>query len=99
MNECRHAGHSIESSWRVLTSRACQIAARQCRAWDSAHHVVADRTVSDAMVLDSAWTIDAPGPFAGVRRLTPDGSYSCRDITALIKRTIPHASAGQWIAP
>jgi len=55
-------------------------------------------TVSDAIVMDvvrdAAWTIDAQGPMAGVRRLTPEGLYGRRKMTALIKRRIPHASPG-----
>ena len=43
---------------------------------------------------DAAWTIDEHGPMAGVRRLTPDGLYGRRKMTALIQRRIPHASPG-----
>ena len=62
----------------------------------SAHQVVADRTVSDAIVLDAvrdpAWTVD--DGHGRVRRLTPEGLYGRRKMTALIKRRIPHASPG-----
>ncbi len=98
IDECRQAGHAVESVCRVLTSQGCQIAARTYRAWASARQVVADRTVSDAIVLDAvrdaAWTVDEFGPVAGVRRLTPEGLYGRRKMTALIKRRIPHASPG-----
>ncbi len=98
IDECVHAGHAVESVCRVLTSQGCQIAARCYRAWASAHQVVADRTVSDAIVLDAvrdaAWTVDDFGPVAGVRRLTPEGLYGRRKMTALIKRRIPQASPG-----
>ena len=60
--------------------------------------MVADRTVSDAIMLDverdAAWTVDAPGPIAGMRRLTPEGLYGRRKMNALIKRRIPQASPG-----
>jgi hypothetical protein len=78
IDECRHAGHAVESICRVLSEQGCQIAARTYRSWASSGQRVADRTVSDAIVedavRDAAWTIDEHGPMAGVRRLTPKGS-------------------------
>ncbi len=83
---------------RVLSFQGCQIAARTYRAWARANQHVADRTVSDAIVedavRDAAWTIDEHGPMAGVRRLTPEGLYGRRKMTALIKRSMPSASPG-----
>ena len=79
IDECRQAGHAVELVCRVLTSQGYQIAARTYGAWASAHQVVADRTVSDAIVLDAVrdavWTVDEFGPLAGVRRLTPERLY------------------------
>lgn len=98
IDECRHAGHAVESICRVLTSQGCQIAARTYRSWASSSQVVAHRTISDAIVedavRDAAWTIDEHGPMAGVRRLTPEGLYGRRKMTALIKRSMPGASPG-----
>ena len=79
IDECRHAGHAVESVCRVLSEQGCQIAARTYRAWASSSQVVAGRTVSDATVMnavrDAAWTTDRDGPMAGIRRLTPEGLY------------------------
>jgi len=101
IDECRHAGHAVESICRVLTSQGCQIAARTDRAWASSGQVIADRTISDAMVLDgvrdAAWTIDEHGPMAWVRQLTPEGLYGRRKRTAFIQRTMPSAFRGRWI--
>jgi hypothetical protein len=33
IDECRQAGHAVESICRVLTEQGCQIAARTYRAW------------------------------------------------------------------
>lgn len=83
---------------RVLSEQGCQIAARTYRAWASTGQHVADRTVSDAIVMNAvrqaAWTVDADGPLAGVRRLTPEGLYGRRKMTALIQRILPAASPG-----
>lgn len=77
IDECREAGHAIESVCRVLSEQGCQIAARTYRAWASPIQHVAPRTVTDAIVMDAvrdaAWTVDTDGPLAGVRRLTPEG--------------------------
>ena len=98
IDECREAGHAVESICRVLTEQGCQIAARTYRAWSSPGRLVASRTVTDAMVMDIirdfAWTVDVEGPLAGVRRLTPEGLYGRRKMTALIKRSLPAASPG-----
>lgn len=98
IDECRQAGHAVESICRVLSEQGCQVAARTYRAWASAGQRVADRTASDAIVMnmvrDAAWTVDADGPMAGVRRLTAEGLYGRRKMTALIQRTVPDASPG-----
>lgn len=83
---------------RVLREQGCQIAARTYRAWASPSHRVAARTITDAMVIDAvrdlAWTVDADGPLAGVRRLTPEGLYGRRKMTRLVRRRMPGASRG-----
>lgn len=98
IDECRRDGFAVESVCRVLSEQGCQIAARTYRAWAGAGQRVADRTVSDAVVMDAvreaAWTVDEHGPMAGVRRLTPEGLYGRRKMTALIQRRMPQASPG-----
>jgi transposase InsO family protein len=98
IDECRQAGHAVESVCGVLREQGCQIAARTYRAWASIGQPVADRTVSDAIVMnavrEAAWTVDHDGPMAGIRRLTPEGLYGRRKMTALIQRTHPGASPG-----
>ena len=98
IEECRHVGHAVESICRVLSEQGCQIAARTYRAWASSDQHVADRTVSDAVVMhavrEAAWTVDRDGSMAGVRRLTPEGLYGRWKMTALIQRSLPEASPG-----
>ncbi len=45
-------------------------------------------------VRDLAWTVDAEGERAGVRRLTPEGLYGRRKMTKLVQRNLPEASPG-----
>jgi putative transposase len=92
----RAEGHTVESICRVLSEQGCQIAARTYRAWKRAHVVVADRTVTDAMVVDAvrdlAWTRDER---TGLGKLTPEGLYGRRKMTSLVRRRrLPDASAG-----
>lgn len=98
IDECREAGHAVESVCRVLCEQGCQIAARTYRAWASSTALVAPRSISDAQVMnlvrDLAWTVEEHGPLAGVRRLTPEGLYGRRKMTALVHRTLPEASPG-----
>ena len=72
MRSSRSAG-----SCQSRAARSPHGPAERKRALPSSSQVVADRTVSDAIVKsvvrDAAWTIDEHGPMAGVRRLTPGG--------------------------
>ncbi len=92
----RAEGHAVESICRVLREQGCQIAARTYRAWRRG--AVAARTVTDAQVADAvreaAWTtVEVAG--RQLRKLTPEGLYGRRKMTALIRRTtIPGASRG-----
>jgi len=93
----RAEGHAVESICRVLREQGCQVAARTYRAWR--HGIVAARTVADARLVDAvreaAWTtvVDARG--VRRRKLTPEGLYGRRKMTALIRRTtVPNASRG-----
>jgi transposase InsO family protein len=94
IDELRAQGHAVESVCRVLREQDCQIAARTYREWARAGRPVASRTLTDAMVTDHvrdlAWTVDQDG----VRRMTPEGLYGRRKMTALVQRTRPGASPG-----
>jgi putative transposase len=90
----RTEGHAVESICRVLREQGCQIAARTYRHWTQAGQAIADRTISDAVVEDRVrelvWALDADG----CRRLTPEGLYGRRKMTALVQRSMPAASPG-----
>ena len=92
----RAEGYAVESVCRVLREQGCQVAARTYRSWRSPERRVAARTISDARVVDVvralAWSPDAA---TGRLRLTPEGLYGRRKMTALVRRTqLPDASAG-----
>jgi len=91
----RAKGHAVESVCRVLREQGCQVAARTYRSWAQTNRAVAARIVSDARVVDAvrtlAWTTD---PHGG-RKLTPEGLYGWRKMTALLRRTtMPEVSPG-----
>ena len=82
---------------RVLREQGIKIAARTYRAWKRSR--VAARTVTDARVVDAvrdaAWAdvVDAAGVVR--RKMTPEGLYGRKKMTALVRRTaIPDASRG-----
>ncbi len=88
-------GHAVESICRVLREQGCQVAARTYRSWKQPGRVVAARTITDAQVVDAvrdiAWTTKADGR----RKLSPEGLYGRRKMTAYLRRTtMPEASAG-----
>jgi len=84
IDSMRSQGHAVESVCRILREQGCQVAARTYRAWRRA--TPARRTVSDAQVMDAvrdvAWITDAHGR----RRLTPEGLYGRRKMTAYVRR-------------
>ena len=89
----RSQGHAVESVCRVLREQGCQVAARTYRAWRCARP--AARTISDAHVVDvvrdTAWCPGADGR----RKLTAEGLYGRRKMTAYLRRTtLPQVSAG-----
>lgn len=94
IDSMRSEGHAVESVCRVLRQQGCQVAARTYREWKRPSRPVAARTVSDAAVVDVvrdlAWTT---GP-DGRRRMTPEGLYGRRKMTAAVRRRLPEASAG-----
>jgi putative transposase len=93
-DELRADGFAVESICRVLREQGCQVAARTYRSWREPSRPVCDRTMSDALVIDAvrdiAWTVDPEGR----RRLTPEGLYGRRKMTALVRRRMPKASRG-----
>ena len=95
----RAEGHAVESICRVLREQGCQIAARTYRSWKAATRVVAARTITDAHVVDAvrdiAWATKSTADGVLVRKLTPEGLYGRRKMTAYLRRTtMPEASAG-----
>ena len=92
----RAEGYAVESVCRVLREQGCQIAARTYRAWKNGHLHLAARTITDAEVVDVvrdlAWARCAR---TGQFKLTPEGLYGRRKMTALVRRQrLPQASAG-----
>jgi histone H3/H4 len=71
----RAQGHAVESICRVLREQGCQIAARTYRSWKHAGRVIAERTVTDAHVVDAvrdiAWTTKVNNDGVLVRKLGP----------------------------
>jgi putative transposase len=95
----RSQGHAVESVCRVLREQGCQIAARTYRSWHRVGRVVAARTVTDALVVDAvrdiAWTTKVDSNGVLVRKLSPEGLYGRRKMTAYLRRTaMPGASFG-----
>ncbi len=94
IEEMRADGFAVESICRVLREQGCQVAARTYRSWREPSRPVCDRAISDALVIDAvrdlAWTVDPEGR----RRLTPEGLYGRRKMTALVRRRMPQASPG-----
>ena len=87
----RAKGCAVESICRVLREQGCQIAARTYRSWKQPHRQLASRVMTDAAVIDAirSAAYDENG------RLTPEGLYGRRKMTALLRRTcLPVASAG-----
>jgi len=84
----RAEGHVVESICRVLREQGCQVAARTYRSWKRTGRVVAARTITDARVVDAvrdiAWTTDIHGR----RKLSPEGLYGRRKMTAYLRRTV-----------
>ncbi len=81
----RAEGYAVESICRVLREQGCQVAARTYRSWRGAGP--AARTITDAHVVDAVrsivWSTDGDGR----RKMTPEGLYGRRKMTALLRRT------------
>lgn len=91
IDHLRAEGHAVESIIRVLREQGVQIAARTYRAWKQGH--VSTRSVTDALVLDAVrdtvWNVEERPDGTRHRRLTPEGLYGRRKMTALIRRSDP----------
>lgn len=97
IDQMRAEGHAVESIVRVLREQGVQVAARTYRGWRQGR--VAVRTVTDAMVegavRDAAWCTEVLPDGTTRRRMTPEGLYGRKKMTALIRRTaIADASRG-----
>ncbi len=68
---------------RVLREQGCQIAARTYRSWKHPYRQVAARVMTDAAVIDAIRT----AAYHETGRLTPEGLYGRRKMTALLRRT------------
>ncbi len=78
----RGEGFAVETICAVLREQGVQVAARTYRAWTSPTRVLAARTVSDAVVVDTmrSLRVDAKG------HPTPESLYGRRKMTALLRR-------------
>ncbi|WBL20288.1 IS3 family transposase [Citricoccus sp. NR2] len=97
IDHMRSEGFAVESIIRVLREQGVKIAARTYRAWKRPR--ISARTVTDAMVVDAvrdaAWKTVVDQTGAQRRRMTPEGLYGRKKMTALIRRTaLPDASRG-----
>lgn len=97
IDQLRSEGFAVESIVRVLREQRVKIAARTYRAWK--RPVIAMRTVTDAIVLgavrEAAWATEVLADATLRRKMTPEGLYGRKKMTALIRRaTIADASRG-----
>ena len=97
IDQMRSEGHAVESIIRVLREQGMKVAARTYRAWRQGR--VSVRTVTDALVVDAvrdaAWRVEVLPDGTTRRRMTPEGLYGRKKMTALIRRTaIADASRG-----
>ena len=98
IDQMRAKGYAVESICRVLREQGVKIAARTYRSW--CKPTIAARTATDALVMDAvrdaAWRDVIDAETGQVRRkLTPEGLYGRRKMTAYIRRTkFPDASFG-----
>lgn len=98
IDQMRAQGHAVESICRVLCEQGVQVAARTYRSWRTPR--IASRTITDAQVMgavrDTAWHEEVDAATGLTRRkLTPEGLYGRRKMTAYIRSTkVPNASFG-----
>ncbi|WP_182170001.1 IS3 family transposase [Flaviflexus equikiangi] len=97
IDEVRSQGHAVESILRVLRQEGVKIAARTYRSWKQG--TISQLTITDAHVIDAvrsaAWQEEQLPNGTVRRRMTPEGMYGRKKMTALIRRTaIADASWG-----
>jgi putative transposase len=97
IDQMRAVGYAVESIIRVLREQGVKIAARTYRSWRAPQ--VAARTITDATVLDAvreaAWMSVTMPDGTTRRKMTPEGLYGRKKMTAFIRRTaLPDASRG-----
>ncbi|CEI23673.1 Transposase [Propionibacterium freudenreichii] len=89
IDQMRSEGFAVESIIRVLREQGVKIAARTYRAWKRGR--VAVRTVTDAIVVDAvrdaAWRDETLPGGSTRRKMTPEGLYGRKKMTAFIRRT------------
>ena len=89
IDQMRARGYAVESVIRVLREQGVEIAARTYRSWRRGR--VSSRTVTDAMVVDAvrdtAWSMVTLADGTTKRKMTPEGLYGRRKMTAHIRRT------------
>jgi len=76
IDDMHSQGHAVESVCRVLREQGCQVAARTYRAWKQANRLVADRTRSDAQLIDKLLAVQG----------IPEGLYGRRKMTHYLRR-------------
>jgi transposase InsO family protein len=84
IDQMRAEGHAVESTCRVLREQGCQVAARTYRSWRSS--APAARTISDAQLINEIKTLCWARDEHGVLRMTPEGLYGRRKLTAALRR-------------
>jgi len=97
IDQMRSEGFAVESIVRVLREQGVKVAARTYRAWKRPR--IAVRTITDAMVVDAvrdaAWRVEELPDGTTRRRMTPEGLYGRKKMTAFIRRTrFPDTSRG-----
>jgi putative transposase len=71
IDDMRARGHAVESICAVLTGAGCQIAARTYRSWRHPVRPLAQRTLSDAVIIDALLaTRGTPEQLYGRRKMT-----------------------------
>jgi putative transposase len=76
IDDMRSHGHAVESTCRVLTEHGCRVAARTYRSWKQITRPIANRTVSDAVIVDALIAVQG----------TPEGLYGRRKMTRWLRR-------------
>ncbi len=98
IDEMRDEGYAVESVCRVLQGQGLKVAARTYRLWKQRGRKIADRTYTDATVLDAVrhacWTTVVCPDGTARPKMTPEGLYGRRKMLALIRRQISDASRG-----